>query len=338
MRRLVRALAVGVAGFASISSAQECPLARAARQAGHQATTTVVVYRTVEAAPGTILRTAAGNPNFRTLTSLLVASGLDKAVDNEKGDGLTVFAPTDEAFAKLPKETLGELLKPENKDKLKQILLFHVVAGKVPASTAVKLDRAKTLQGTEFPIRKDRHGLKVGNATVIKTDIMASNGIIHVIDRVLLPNVDGIKADSADHSTPDRPTVLTTAGEAGQFKTLAKLVRLAGLEGALNGDGPFTVFAPTDDAFAKLPKETVAALVKPENRDQLKSILTYHVIAGKVTAKQAIAAGSAKTLSGAKVKADLVDGRLKINNAAVIKTDLDGGNGIIHVIDTVLIP
>ena len=122
---------------------------------------------------------------FKTLITAAKAAGLVEAL---KGKGpITVFAPTDEAFAKLPEGTIESLLKPENKDKLKNILLYHVVAGKVMAKTAITLDSAKTLQGSSFSINLDGKILKIDGASVTKADIKASNGVIHIIDSVILP-------------------------------------------------------------------------------------------------------------------------------------------------------
>ena len=122
---------------------------------------------------------------FNTLIAAAKAAGLVEAL---KGDGpITVFAPTDDAFAKLPEGTVENLLKPENKDKLKSILLYHVVAGNIMAETAVTLNSAKTLQGSSFGIMFDGKTLKVDDAAVIQADIKASNGVIHVIDSVILP-------------------------------------------------------------------------------------------------------------------------------------------------------
>ena len=122
---------------------------------------------------------------FNTLIAAAKAAGLVEAL---KGKGpITVFAPTDDAFAKLPEGTVESLLKPENKDKLKNILLYHVVAGEVMAKTDVTLDSAKTLQGSSFSIKLDGKTLKIDGASVTQADIKASNGVIHVIDSVILP-------------------------------------------------------------------------------------------------------------------------------------------------------
>lgn len=136
----------------------------------------------------------------------------------------------------------------------------------------------------------------------------------------------------------EKAKILATAVAAGKFKTLAAAIEAAGLTDALNGDGPFTVFAPTDEAFAKLPAGTVESLLKPENKAKLQAVLKYHVIAARVTAKDAIAAKSAATLEGGKVKITEDDGKVKINDATVIKADVVASNGIIHVIDSVLLP
>jgi uncharacterized surface protein with fasciclin (FAS1) repeats len=139
----------------------------------------------VAAAPAKdIVDTAAGNPDFKTLVAAVKAADL---VDTLKGKGpFTVFAPTDEAFAKLPKGTVETLLKPENKKKLQAVLTYHVVAGDVRAADVVKLKSAKTVQGQEVKIDASK-GVKVNDATVTKTDIVCSNGVIHVIDTVILP-------------------------------------------------------------------------------------------------------------------------------------------------------
>jgi uncharacterized surface protein with fasciclin (FAS1) repeats len=132
--------------------------------------------------------------------------------------------------------------------------------------------------------------------------------------------------------------IVDTAVAAGDFKTLAAALQAAGLVDTLKGTGPFTVFAPTDEAFAKLPAGTVADLLKPENKQKLISILTYHVVSGKVLAKQVVKLHEAKTLNGQDVKITVDGGKVMVNNANVIKTDILCSNGVIHVIDAVLLP
>ena len=133
--------------------------------------------------------------------------------------------------------------------------------------------------------------------------------------------------------------IVETAVAAGQFKTLAAALEAAGLIDALTGEGPFTVFAPTDEAFAKLPAGTVESLLKPENKDKLKSILLYHVVPGNVTAKEVMKLNgrTVKTLEGGSIKVSTVHG-VKVDDASVTKTNIQASNGVIHVIDTVLMP
>jgi len=134
---------------------------------------------------GTIVDVAAGNPQFSTLVAAIKAAGL---VETLNGTGpFTVFAPTNEAFAKLPAGTLDDLLKPENKAKLASILTYHVVSGKVLAADAVKLDKAKTVNGAEADINVAGGTVTIDGATITATDVAASNGVIHVIDTVMLP-------------------------------------------------------------------------------------------------------------------------------------------------------
>lgn len=122
------------------------------------------------------------------------------------------------------------------------------------------------------------------------------------------------------------------------FNTLVAAVKAAGLVDALKGPGPFTVFAPTDEAFAKLPAGTLENLLKPENKDKLRNILTYHVVSGKVMAKDVMNLDAAKTLEGGSVKITTGDSGVMVNNAHVTKTDIAASNGVIHVIDKVLLP
>ena len=132
--------------------------------------------------------------------------------------------------------------------------------------------------------------------------------------------------------------IVDTAVSAGSFNTLVAAVKAADLVETLKSDGPFTVFAPTDEAFAKLPDGTLESLLKPENKAKLQAILTYHVVPGRVMAKDVVAISSAKTVNGQNVMVKTDMGNVMINNAKVIKTDIMTSNGVIHVIDTVILP
>jgi uncharacterized surface protein with fasciclin (FAS1) repeats len=136
----------------------------------------------------------------------------------------------------------------------------------------------------------------------------------------------------------DTPSdIVAVASGAGSFKTLVAAVKAAGLVETLQGKGPFTVFAPTDDAFAKLPAGTVEDLLKPENKDKLVAILTYHVVPGKVTAAD-VKTMKAKTVSGKALSIKVEDGQVSVDDAKVVKTDVAASNGVIHVIDMVVVP
>lgn len=137
---------------------------------------------------------------------------------------------------------------------------------------------------------------------------------------------------------PAKKDIVDTAVAAGDFKTLAAALKAAGLVDTLKGDGPFTVFAPTDEAFAKLPAGTVENLLKPENKEKLVAILTYHVVPAKAMSKDVAGMNSAKTVNGKELKLKATDGKVMVNNATVTKADIEASNGVIHVIDAVLLP
>jgi len=273
------------------------------------------------AADKDIVDTAVGAGSFKTLAAALTAADLVGAL---KGPGpFTVFAPTDAAFAKLPAGTVESLVKPENKSLLTSILTYHVVSGSVMAGDVVKLTQVTTLNGQRVDIKVSDGSVSIDGAQVVTTDIACSNGVIHVIDAVLMPVSDNIPA---------------VATKAGKFSTLLAAAKAAGLVGALSGEDALTVFAPTDEAFAKLPAGTVAALLKPENKAKLVEILTYHVVKGRVYSDQALAAKQATTLQGGTIDIAVVGKVTKVNTAALIAMDIEASNGVIHVIDTVLMP
>ncbi len=136
-------------------------------------------------------------------------------------------------------------------------------------------------------------------------------------------------------STPD---IVEIAASAGSFNTLVAAVKAAGLVETLQGEGPFTVFAPTDAAFAKLPEGTVEELLKPENKEKLQAILTYHVVPGRVMAKDVVGLKSAETVQGQSLTVSIQNGTPMVDNATIIQTDITASNGVIHVIDSVIMP
>jgi uncharacterized surface protein with fasciclin (FAS1) repeats len=145
-------------------------------------------------------------------------------------------------------------------------------------------------------------------------------------------------AFAADRAKPKRSDIVDTAVAAGNFKTLAAALKAADLVETLKGKGPFTVFAPTDEAFAKLPKGTVEELLKPENKEKLAGILKYHVVSGRVLAADVVKLTKAKTVQGCEVTIKVDGDKVMVDNANVTKTDIRCGNGVIHVIDAVILP
>ena len=269
-------------------------------------------------APKTIVDIAVADGRFKTLVQAVQAAGLAETLS---GQGpFTVFAPTDDAFAKLPAGTLEALLA--DPEQLKNILLYHVVAGKVMSDQAKSLSEAEMLNGEKVSIKAEMDKLMINDSQVVLADIEASNGVIHVIDTVLLP--------------PQKATIVDIAKEDGRFTTLLSAVEAAGLVDTLNSEGPFTVFAPTDEAFAKLPAGTIEALL--QDIPQLSSILLYHVVPGKLMAADVTAADYLNTAQGESVRIKVEDGKAYINEAQIILTDIEAANGVIHVIDTVILP
>lgn len=276
-----------------------------------------------------IVDTAVADGRF---TTLVAAVGAAELVETLKGEGpFTVFAPTDDAFAALPAGTVDELLKPENKQKLTDILLYHVVSGSVMAADVTALTSAATVLGKDVAVKVDMGNVYINEAKVIITDIATSNGVIHVIDAVLLPPVED--------AMMEKNTIVDIAVADGRFTTLVAALGAAELVETLNGEGPFTVFAPTDDAFAALPAGTVDSLLLPENKQQLTDILLYHVVSGKFMAADVVTLNSAPTVLGKDVTITVKDGKVFLNDTVqVIITDIEASNGVIHVIDAVLLP
>ena len=290
------------------------------------ATEEVVVEEPTEEMAPSIAEIAANDEQFSTLVTALDAAGL---VETLSGEGaFTVFAPTNDAFAALPEGMLDSLLADPD-GALTDVLLYHVVDGAVPAETVVTLDSADTLLGEPVTIEVTDAGVVLnGEVTVTTTDIEASNGIIHIIDGVLVPP-----------SMAEQPqTIVDIAAADERFSTLVTAVEAAGLVEALSAEGPFTVFAPTNDAFAALPEGALDELLAdPEGT--LTDVLLYHVVDGAVPAETVVTLSEAETLLGEAVTINATDDGVFLNESVqVVETDIEAANGIIHVIDTVLLP
>jgi transforming growth factor-beta-induced protein len=284
--------------------------------------------------PKTIVDIAVEDGRFTTLVAAVQAADLGETLSSE--GPFTVFAPTDDAFAALPEGTIEALLA--DIPALTDILLYHVVPGKVMAADVVGLDgqSAETaLAGKSIDIKVDMGTVYLNeDVKVIITDIEASNGVIHVIDAVLLPPSDEAMSEKMD--------IVDTAVADGRFTTLVAAAQAAELVDTLKSEGPFTVFAPTDDAFAALPAGTLDSLLLAENKQQLTDILLYHVVPGKVMAADVVGLDgqSAETALAGKSISIKIDGDKVILNDSVnvIITDIETSNGVIHVIDAVLLP
>jgi len=284
-----------------------------------------------------LVQTLQGDARFSTLVAAVQAAGLVDVLSGK--ESFTVFAPSNKAFEALPAGTLDSLLQPENKEQLKSILLYHVAAGELKASEVLKKSNLATALGQSVSI--DAANAKVNDAGIVKTDIIASNGVIHELDAVLLPPSE--PAASADASVADdrepvieAQSLTATLAAEPRFSILVAAVQAAGLADTLAGSNEFTVFAPSNKAFEALPAGTVESLLKPENKEQLKAILLYHVAAGGLKAADVLSKNSIETAQGQSVMIDAA--KVKINNSEIVKTDIVASNGIIHEIDAVLLP
>lgn len=256
----------------------------------------------------TIVDIAAGDSRFTSLVAAVQKAGL---VDALSGPGpLTVFAPTNQAFSNAL-AALGKTLDQLSADDLKPILTYHVLQGAVKSSD-LKAGPVKMLSGVSAFVTTEG-GAKINGADVVSADVIADNGVIHVIDEVILP-----------------PNLVQAATLAGNFSTLTGAVTSAGLAETLSKpDANLTVFAPNDAAFAKLSAVP--------SGDALKNVLLYHVVAGKLLSSDLKAGAVPTLLTGKSLTVDLSNG-VRVNDARVIVADVVTTNGVIHVIDTVLIP
>jgi transforming growth factor-beta-induced protein len=324
MRKIGTAMVIGVAALVATSSIA------AAQPAKSTAT-----------GQKNIVQTAVAAGKFKTLVSLVKKAGLAGTLSAP--GNLTVFAPTDQAFANLKKSDPALYNKVATDKKLLQsVLTYHVVGKRIPAAAAIaaakKGLKVKTVQGesTALSLKGGKIVLN-GTARVVIPDVKATNGVIHAINAVLVP------PSLSQQPAPTQSIVQIAAGNR-DFSTLVSLVQKAGLAEAISAPGPFTVFAPTNAAFEKLAKAApatyAAVLADPA---LLAKVLSYHVVAGDIKSAQAIAVaqqnGTVKALEGEPVSLSLKDGKLTLNGSSTVVTaDILATNGVIHVIDTVIVP
>ena len=264
---------------------------------------------------GPELVTMSVQPTFSTLNVALARTGLAGVVSRNQ---LTVFAPTDEAFAEIGLNNRNIASVPN----LREILLYHVVAGPVFSSQLTN-GFVPTLNGAAVEINLES-GVMVNDANVIAADINARNGVIHAIDKVMFPPTENIVEIAAGND---------------DFSILVAAVTAAGLAEVLSGDGPFTVFAPTNAAFEALPPGTIEALLQ-DPQGALTDILLYHVVSGRVYSSD-LSNGSVATFGGETFQVNANDFQITDNTggvANIIAANIQGTNGVIHVIDKVILP
>ena len=277
-----------------------------------------------------IVELAGATPDLSTLVAALKAGNLTAALS---GAGpFTVFAPTNEAFALLPSGTVEHLLDPRNIKELDAILTYHVVLANVHSNDLDEHQFVKTLNGDEVAIIKRDGAVYVNQAKVTTADVDATNGVVHIIDRVLLPNEE---AGAVVVKAAPTQNIVDLIGGRVQTQVLGYLLGAANLTDYLSGAGPFTVFAPIDDAFALLPNGTVKHLLDPRNLDELRDILYNHVVPGDVHSKDFEEFQRVRTLEG-EVAIVKRDGAVYVNQAKVTTADVDATNGVVHIIDRVL--
>ena len=303
---------------------------------------------------------ASNNPQLTTLVAAVKAAGL---VDTLNGPGpFTIFAPANSAFAKLPAGTVEGLVKPEAKATLTSILTYHVIGGKkLSSKDLAKTKTFTTVNGEALTIGGTSSKLTVnGTTNVVLADVQVANGTVFIVDSVLMPKkpaataeagaMAATEADAAAVGVPatgkgslkgmaEDPAATAASNNPG-LTTLVAAVKAAGLVDTLNGPGPFTIFAPVNSAFDKLPAGTVDTLVKPENKDKLTSILTYHVVAGKKLSSADLAKmATLDTVNGGKLKVAVSGKTITINGSTkVVLADVQVANGTVFLIDSVLMP
>ncbi len=268
----------------------------------------------------TIVDVAAGNPNFSTLVAAVTKAEL---VDALKGPGpFTVFAPTNAAFDALFAQLGVSGIDALSKEQLTPILLYHVLGQEVPSSALKAGQTAATLQEGLVTILKQEGKVTVNGINVVIPDVEASNGVIHAIDRVLLPN-----------------DLVAVASSTPRLSTLVKAVAKAELVDALRGKGPFTVFAPTNAAFNSLFIDLGIKGIEDLTKEQLTPILLYHVLGAAVLSTDLSDGLTAPTLlEGNRVTVTIKGGQVRIDNNNVAATDVAATNGVVHIVDKVLLP
>jgi transforming growth factor-beta-induced protein len=286
-----------------------------------------------------IVELAESVADLSTLVAAVV--GADLADTLSSAGPFTVFAPTNDAFAALPAGTLDSLMKPENKAQLVDILTYHVLPEQVLSTDLDLFQAVKTVQGKNVHVTKWGGVVQVGASLksedlkkVTAADNLASNGVAHIIDGVLLPP-----------TPPKQPNIVELAQSVADLSTLVAALVGGDLVDTLSTPGPFTVFAPTNEAFGALPAGTLDTLLKPENKAELVDILTYHVVPAKVLSKDLDLFQAVTTVEGKPLHVQKWGGVVQVGPSLQSKdlkkvtvADNIASNGVAHIIDGVLLP
>lgn len=318
----------------------------------------------------TILEIAAGSEDFEILEEAVLFAGLDDELSGKKQ--LTVFAPTDDAFVALLKAlggedgplTAEEFFVEENRELITQTLLYHVANGKRESEDVVESDQIRSLQETFIKVKSEvmdsEEHFFVGNeengyAKLVALDIEASNGVIHVIDTVMLPPSennagDGENDDDDYDDERTEKTIVDIASTTDDFSILTQAVIFAGLDDELSGNRQFTVFAPTNEAFGALLEAlggedgplTSEEFFVEDNRELITNVLLYHVAPGNRPAEDVVTSEKIRTVSKSFIQVKEEDGNFLVGNgngfATITGTDIFANNGVIHKIDAVMLP
>jgi uncharacterized surface protein with fasciclin (FAS1) repeats len=280
--------------------------------AGERASSTKPRKSIVEA-----LRSSKG---LRSFAKLVDAAGMATVLEAE--GPFTVLVPTEAAFANLGEGAFDRLVEQQDRDRLRTIVSNHILRGGLGAADLADRSGVRSLADRRLAVEHKFGVLTVGRAAIKAANIPATNGIIHTISGVLQP----VESD-----------LMTVAGKVGPYATLIELIESAGLRDSLAGKGPYSLFAPTNRAFERLPAGTLDRLRDPAHRKELIELLRRHIVPGRIYAEDALRAGRLTNLNGEVLSFRLMDGRETLAGAHVYETNVDAGNGVLHAIDRVLV-
>lgn len=279
----------------------------------------------------TLLETARKTPSLSTFVNLLTQSGLDSTINEQVP--YTIFAPSNLAISKLPTSSIENLLKTENKEQLSSVLGYHIVPGSLRMIDLADGEILKTLNGQILTVKKTDTSVSIGGVVVTFPDIVASNGVIHMVDTVMMPPQDSMQISQV--SSKLIPAMVTTQPTLSNF---GLAVDSAQLQKTLEGEGPFTVFAPDDQAFKSFTAKTKTNLFIPENKSRLNDILRYHIVTGLIQTSDFKDGQKLKTIKGDDLIIKKSGNTTTINGAVIISEGMMAKNGVIYTINGLLLP